>query len=114
MTALLIRCLTIVAVVATALAVPISQLRTVQEIKSCCCPDPNKCHCPKDKKHDDRYPSINVCHDTSRVVIAPESPAFDAPATHESSLVELVTPGPMLMIEMPHPAPAPQRPDAPS
>lgn len=35
-----------------ALAMPVSQLRTMSVVKACCCPDPSNCHCPD---HDWRY-----------------------------------------------------------
>ena len=65
--------------VVVALAVPISQLRTVAVIKSCCCPDPTNCHCPDHKTDPSQHPEMRACHNTQHTVVAPQAPAFAAP-----------------------------------
>jgi len=96
-----------------ALTVPVSQLRTATVEKSCCCPDPTKCHCPD---HDGKgtQPEMRACHQTTHVTVAPVLPVFAAPviATLAAPRVERVTA--FHLTSAPHRAPAPARPDAPS
>lgn len=105
---------TIVVAVVVALAVPVSQLRTISIIKTCCCPDPAHCHCPDHKPEAPSQPSIRACHNTERVVVAPELPVFRAAVV----TVEVVPVIALLALDpalsAPHPAPPPLRPDAPS
>ena len=100
--------------IAVALAVPISQLRTVAIFKACCCPDPAHCRCPDDKTPPSQQPTLRACHNTERMLVAPELPAFRAP-------VVAIAPAPAAagtaiahVLPAPHPAPPPLRPDAPS
>lgn len=100
--------------IAVALAVPISQLRTVAIFKACCCPDPAHCRCPDDKAPPSQQPTLRACHNTERMLVAPELPAFRAP-------VVAIVPAPAAavtaiahVLPAPHPAPPPLRPDAPS
>lgn len=98
-----------------AIALPVSQLRNVVISKSCCCPDPTKCHCP------DHEPggagdqaSIKACHRSEQALVAPTLKAFVVP--------ELALPSPALVVQRavlpslpsPHAAPAPRRPASPS
>jgi hypothetical protein len=105
---------TVVVAIVVALAVPVSQLRTVSIIKTCCCPDPTHCHCPDHKVDSPSQPSMRACHNTERVIVAPELPVFRAAAVALAivPVVALVTLDPS--IPVPHPAPPPIRPDAPS
>lgn len=105
---------TVVVAVIVALAVPVSQLRTISIIKTCCCPDPAHCHCPDHKADPSSLPSMRACHSSERAIIAPQLPVFSAPA-----IASAVTPAVALVaidhaIPAPHPAPPPIRPDAPS
>lgn len=105
---------TVVVAIVVALAVPVSQLRTISIIKACCCPDPVHCHCPDHKPDPSSQPSIRACHNTERVIAAPELPAFRAPIA-----AVVAVPATALIafdhaIPAPHPAPPPVRPDAPS
>lgn len=105
---------TVVVAIIVALAVPVSQLRTISIIKTCCCPDPTYCHCPDHKPDAPSQPSIRACHNTERVSVAPELPAFRAPV-----IALAVVPATAIIaldhaIAAPHPAPPPVRPDAPS
>ena len=105
---------TVAVAIVVALALPVSQLRTMAIIKACCCPDPTNCHCPDHKADPSEQPSMRACHNTERVVIAPELPAFRAPAVAATS----PSPAAVLAIDpaipAPHPAPPPNRPAAPS
>jgi hypothetical protein len=105
---------TVVVAIVVALAVPVSQLRTISIIKTCCCPDPTNCHCPDHKADESSQPSIRACHNSERVVVAPELPAFRAPvaaiAVVPATAIIAIDPA----IPAPHPAPPPIRPDAPS
>lgn len=111
---------TAVVAIVVALALPVSQLRTVAVFKSCCCPDPSDCHCPdsahagQDAPAPDAPPTMRTCHSSERAVVAPQLSGFVAP-----SLVVVVAPvvlarAPRPPLAAPHPAPAPARPDAPS
>lgn len=99
--------------IAVALAVPVSQLRTITVIKSCCCPDPARCHCP-DHKPDPAQPSMRACHNTERAIVAPQLPAFTEPAPAVVAAPALAVIAIAHAVPAPHPAPAPIRPDAPS
>jgi hypothetical protein len=72
---------TFVVAVVVALAVPVSQLRTVSTVVSCCCPDPTHCHCPDHKADHSKDPSMRACHKTQHVTVAPLAPEFVAVAT---------------------------------
>jgi hypothetical protein len=104
---------TIVVAIIVALAVPVSQLRTVMIVKACCCPDPTNCHCPDHKTDPSSHPSLRECHNTERAIVAPEAPSFAAPAIAIDAPVVAIA-APPHAIPAPHPAPPPTRPDAPS
>jgi hypothetical protein len=67
---------TIVVAVVCALAVPVSQLRTITVVAKCCCPDPSNCHCPDHKPDRSGCPAMRACHRWSHEVVAPEAPSF--------------------------------------
>ena len=105
---------TLVATIAIALAVPVAQLRTFHVDVKCCCPDPDHCHCPPDKKHDRGGASLNICHHSDNVVVAPQVPSFAAPAVPAAREPARALVAIELAVDQPHSAPAPRRPDAPS
>lgn len=105
---------TIMVAIAVAFAVPVSQLRTVQIVKSCCCPDPTNCHCPDHKTDPTPHPSMRACHNSQQVIVSPQLPAFAAPALAIADVPATAAPAPAPAIPAPHPAPPPIRPDAPS
>jgi hypothetical protein len=105
---------TIVVAILVALAVPVSQLRTISIIKTCCCPDPSDCHCPDHKADPSQQPSMRACHNTERAIVAPELPAFRAPAITIAQAPAVAAARVAPPIAAPHPAPPPTRPDAPS
>jgi hypothetical protein len=105
---------TILVAIVCALAVPVTQLRTMSRITTCCCPDPSHCHCPDHEPDQPGTPSMRSCHRTSHDFVAPVLPAFTeppaialAPAERAVTLVAAALPAP-------HAAPIPARPDAPS
>jgi hypothetical protein len=105
---------TVLVALAVALAVPVSQLRTISIIKSCCCPDPAHCHCPDHKPDPSSQPSMRACHNTERAVVAPQLPAFSAPVV-EVAVAPVLSIGTLHHASpAPHAAPPPARPDAPS
>ncbi|MFT3694481.1 MAG: hypothetical protein QM831_15140 [Kofleriaceae bacterium] len=105
---------TYVVAVLVALAVPVTQLRTVETVtEKCCCPDPNNCHCPHDKGGSTE-PQMRNCHRISHDVMAPELPAFGAPDLALAAPVIRVIEMPVIAYAAPHPAPAARRPEAPS
>lgn len=111
---------TAVVAIVVALALPISQLRTVAVFKSCCCPDPADCHCP-DEAHaahaataPDAPPTMRTCHSSERTVVAPQLSAFAAPSLAAVEARETLALAPRSPLAAPHPAPSPLRPDAPS
>jgi len=105
---------TIVVAALVALAVPVSQLRTVAIVKTCCCPDPDHCHCPDHKADSSSQPSMRACHNSERAIVAPEAPAFQPPAIALAPAPVITTFTIEASIPAPHRAPAPTRPDAPS
>ena|GEM_PF-1746828 len=65
---------TVVVAIVVAVAVPVSQLRTVAVILSCCCPDPDHCSCPDHETDHGSTPTIKQCHksaDTFESAVAP-------------------------------------------
>jgi len=100
--------------IVVALAVPVSQLRTISIVKTCCCPDPAHCHCPDHKAESSSQPSMRACHKTEHAVVAPEAPVFRAPAVAVALVPSVTRLAPDHVIPAPHPAPPPARPDAPS
>jgi hypothetical protein len=105
---------TLVVAIVVALAVPVSQLRTVMVVKSCCCPDPTNCHCPDHKADSTPQPTMRACHNTERAIVAPQLPSFAAPAIVVADAPAVVAAALPPMLPAPHPAPPPSRPDAPS
>jgi hypothetical protein len=105
---------TVVVAIVVALAVPVSQLRTIAIIKTCCCPDPAHCHCPDHKADSSSQPSIRECHNSERMIVAPELPAFHAPVLAVADAPVVVDVAPSHVLPAPHPAPPPARPAAPS
>ena len=100
--------------IAVAIVVPVSQLHTVSIVKSCCCPDPSNCHCPDHKPDGSTQPSLRACHNTERVMVAPEAPVFAPPAAAPAPAPAIAAAVIDPAIPAPHRAPPPQRPDAPS
>jgi len=105
---------TVVVAVVVALAVPVSQLRTISVVKTCCCPDPMHCHCPDHQADSSSQPSIRACHRTEQIAVAPELPAFRTPAVAVAAVPAVAIVVLDHVIPAPHPAPPPTRPDAPS
>lgn len=105
---------TIGVAILVALAVPVSQLRTVSVIQACCCPEPTNCHCPDHKDSGSPAPAMSACHKTERTVVSPQAPVFDPPHVVATEIhviaVACIAPG----LSSPHFAPAPRRPAAPS
>ncbi len=105
---------TVVAIV-VALAMPVSQLRTVETVSAkCCCPEPAHCHCPPQSPDPTKAPQLQSCHRVSHDVVASQLPVFSAPelAIAQPELIAIAQP--VLEPVAPHPAPALHRPDAPS
>ncbi|HET9991882.1 MAG TPA: hypothetical protein VFQ65_25310 [Kofleriaceae bacterium] len=98
-----------------ALAVPVSQLRTVTTINEpCCCPDPAHCHCPTHSQDPTGEPQLKSCHKVSHDVVAPQLPAFSPPAVAAAPVAARIVAIAVTSIPAPHAAPAARRPDAPS
>ena len=105
---------TIVVAIVVALAVPVSQLRTISVVTTCCCPDPAKCHCPDHKPDHSNGPSIRACHKDSHESIAPQLPSFTAPQLAVAAAPARIISATFAMPLSPHAPPPPARPDAPS
>jgi len=105
---------TAIVAIVVAFAVPVSQLRTVSTEHHCCCPDPDHCHCPVQKPCHGGESSMRTCHDWSTKTVAPQLPGFTAPAIVEIAAASATFVLPTLLPSVPHAAPAPARPDAPS
>lgn len=96
---------TVIVAIVVALSVPVSQLRTVSTVVSCCCPDPAHCHCPDHKPDHNKTPSVRACHKTQQVTVAPQAPAFVAATIEVGSLARPAT-------RSVFPEPSMPRPDA--
>lgn len=101
--------------IVVALALPVSQLRTVTTItEKCCCPDPSHCKCPPPDPNAPACPQMKNCHRVSHDVVAPQLPAFASPVIaiveQPATVIALVaTP-----LAAPHARPLARRPEAPS
>jgi hypothetical protein len=105
---------TYVAAIVVALAVPVSELRTISITTTCCCPDPTRCHCPDHKPDHSKQPSIRACHRTQHEAVAPQLPSFSPPevalAIAPPRIVHVAIAAPLA----PHAAPSPEEPYGPS
>ncbi|MEO6776372.1 MAG: hypothetical protein ABI467_25745 [Kofleriaceae bacterium] len=105
---------TVLVAIVVALAVPVSQLRTVTTISErCCCPDPAQCHCPR-PSDPAQSPQLKHCHNVSHDVVAPQLPVFSPPAFAAAPVTTRIVAIAVTPIPAPHAAPASRRPDAPS
>ena len=107
-------CATYVAAIVVALAVPISQLRTISIVTTCCCPDPAKCHCPDHKADHSKVPSIRACHKSSHETVAPQLPSFSPPEVAIAIAPPAAAPAPIAAPRVPHETPVPDEPYGPS
>lgn len=106
--------LAIVAALFVIVALPVGQLRLAYAEKSCCCPNPAKCHCPDHKADTSKQPSMRSCHKTQHDVTSSSVPAFSAPVTVTAIPPVRIADISHFSLSVPHAAPAPRRPDAPS
>ena len=96
------------------LVVPVATLRLAVVERWCCCPDPDRCHCPDHDLDKSSQPSLRACHTTQDVVASAPMPAFEPPVVAD------VDPGARIAIAIvhvtsePHAPPPPRRPAAPS
>lgn len=112
------RARTPLAVIALALAalvaLPVSQLRLVAIVIECCCPDPERCHCPPGSPDSGSAPQIKPCHQSAESYESASAPgvtpvariAILAPARVEAPLHH--------QLPTPHAPPIPDRPRGPS
>lgn len=105
---------TYVVALVVALAVPISQLRTISIVTTCCCPDPAKCHCPDHKADHSKVPSIRACHKSSHEIVAPQLPSFTNAQVAIAIPTPRVAPAIVAVPRNPHEAPVPDEPYGPS
>jgi hypothetical protein len=95
------------------LAVPVTQLRTVNiAVGRCCCPDPAVCHCPSHSS-DNPASTMERCGRNATITAAAVLAAFAVPAPPVAVAV-VSTPAPVLPLSPPHAPPDPDRPAAPS
>jgi hypothetical protein len=99
--------------IVVALAVPVSQLRVISIIRTCCCPVASDCHCPGSKAPSG-HPSMQACHNSEHVAVAPQLPSFDAPVVAIAAVPAIAIRVTAPALSVPHAAPPPIRPDAPS
>jgi hypothetical protein len=105
---------TYVAAIVVALAVPVSELRTVSITTTCCCPDPAKCHCPDHQPDHSKQPSMRACHRSQHEAVAPQLPSFTPPALALAIAPARVASITVSLPRAPHAAPSPQEPYGPS
>ena len=97
-----------------ALTMPVSQLRTVTIDVSCCCPDPESCHCPDGSDGNGDQPHLETCHKYTQVHVAPVLPAFTAPVAGALPAAPARATAVNHVLGAPHAPPPPPRPAAPS
>jgi hypothetical protein len=97
-----------------ALAVPVSQLRTVSVVSECCCPDPDNCHCPDHGKSLPSQTTIKQCHRSTDLAIGSSLPEFSPPSAVVVSPPARRVAFAEFRLCLPHPPPSPARPAAPS
>ena len=108
------RATTLVVAVVVALAVPVTQLRTVSVTTSCCCPDPSNCHCPDHKVDHSNLPSIRVCHKSSHESVSPQLPSFTPAVIAIAIAAPRIARPTMIAPRVPHAPPAADEPYGPS
>lgn len=101
------------ATIVIVLAVPVAQLRWFEIDRACCCPDPEKCHCPDHDPSESTDPAMRSCHTQQTFANAP-LPAFEPVAPITVGSVERAAED--IIYPRPEPAapPEPRRADAPS
>ncbi len=105
---------TIVVALIVALAVPVSQLRTIAVVQTCCCPDPAKCHCPDHQPDHSKLQSIRACHKDVQIT-APAPAPVAPPAVVAIELAPIRFVGVVEhALQSPHIPPDVDRPDGPS
>jgi hypothetical protein len=105
---------TFVVAICVALAVPVSQVRLVTTIASCCCPDPSHCHCPAEKPSRPETPAMKTCHHRSQEIVSPSAPLFVHATEHATDRAPRVIEVAVELRNDRHDTPDPRRPDAPS
>ncbi len=105
---------TFIVAIVVALAVPVSQLRTVSTTTTCCCPDPTKCHCPDEKPDHSKGPSMRACHKERHDSVGPQLPSFEPPGVAIAIAPPRSTPVVVAVVRTPHAAPVPDEPYGPS
>ena len=104
---------TIAIAILLALTVPVTQLRLASDQPTCCCPDPDLCKCA-DHQPEPGTPTLRACHGDGADVVRTQLPQLAAPLVSAIVRPETPTVSTALAPSLPHPAPAPRRPDAPS
>lgn len=107
---------TIVVAIAIAVAalVPVAQLRTFHVVATCCCPDPDDCHCPQDKPVRGHEPAMRACHHTDQLLTAPQAPSAVVAVAAQVAVPPRAIAFATVAHDDPHATPPPRRPDAPS
>ncbi len=106
--------LRLLAVIAIAMTIPVSQLRTVSITSQCCCPDPSHCHCPDHSKDHSTQPSMRACHRTTHEAVAPQLPSFKPPEIAVAIAPPRTVVRAQVAMPAPHAAPALDEPYGPS
>ena len=94
--------------------VPLSQVRTVAVVTTCCCPDPAHCHCPDEKPDHSGKPQMRACHRSTDLTFGPEAPELVPPAGVALAPVAQRATHVVAVLSLPHDAPPVARPEAPS
>ena len=105
---------TFVVAIVVALAVPISQLRTVSTTVTCCCPDPSHCHCPHEKPGSSQCPSMKTCHQERHDAVSPQLPSFTPPEVAIVLAPPRTAPAPFVAPGVPSEEPVSSEPYGPS
>ena len=110
------RALHVIIAAMLAMAVPVSQLRTMSVRIECCCPDPDQCHCPDDAaaKPLSGQPSMRSCHRSTDILASSVLPELDAPWPVELDAPYRRVVTTLFALRLPHDPPSPARPPAPS
>ena len=105
---------TLMTAVVVLFALPVSQLRTVAEKVTCCCPDPSHCRCPDHKSAPSDHDSMRACHKSTEVLASPTVPDFTPPVMAMAIAPAPVTSAIVHVLPAPHEPPDLERPRGPS
>jgi hypothetical protein len=104
---------TVLVAIVVAFTVPVSQLRTVTVIMTCCCPDPEQCHCPDHEPDHGSQPTFKQCHKSADTFESAAAPSVAIAVRTELAVVRAAV-RLYHVLPAPHESPILERPPGPS